>query len=160
MTVKKIKLLAFCLLLAITLINITPARAATAEPISAEKRVQINAAIEKASADGKITYEELKTIATEAKGRKLTLRDKIALRLFGKRLSKMVAQYGDGSKSKTTAIFLCLFLGDFGVHRFYLGYTWQGIVQAVTLGGLGIWATIDFFRIIFGNLQPKDGEYN
>ena len=59
-----------------------------------------------------------------------------------------------------TATFLCLFLGDFGVHRFYLGYTWQGVVQAVTLGGLGIWATIDFFRIIFGNLQPKDGDYD
>jgi TM2 domain-containing membrane protein YozV len=59
-----------------------------------------------------------------------------------------------------TARFLCIFLGDFGAHRFYLGYTWQGIVQLVTLGGLGIWATIDFSRIIFGNLQPKDGEYD
>ncbi len=156
---KKIKLLRLCLLFAIALINITPTNAATLQPISAEKRAQINAAIEKASADGKVTYEELKTIATEAKGKKLTLRDKLTLRVFGKRLSKMVAQYGDGSKSKMTAMFLCLFLGSFGVHRFYLGYTWQGIVQAVTLGGLGIWATIDLFRIIFGSLQPKDGEY-
>ena len=50
-------------------------------------------------------------------------------------------------------------VGGLGVHRFYLGYTWQGIVQLLTLGGCGIWALIDFIRIITGSLQPKDGEY-
>jgi TM2 domain-containing membrane protein YozV len=50
-------------------------------------------------------------------------------------------------------------VGIIGVHRFYLGYTWQGIVQILTLGGLGIWTLIDLIRIITGSLQPKDSEY-
>ncbi|WP_408648914.1 TM2 domain-containing protein [Tumidithrix elongata] len=40
-------------------------------------------------------------------------------------------------KSKVTAILLCFFLGGFGIHRFYLGYTVIGIVQLLTIGGLG-----------------------
>ncbi len=63
-------------------------------------------------------------------------------------------------KSQVTALLLCVFLGGLGIHRFYLGYTWQGIVQLLTLGGLGIWALIDLVRIITGDLQPKDGSYS
>ncbi len=62
-------------------------------------------------------------------------------------------------KSWIAALLLCIFLGELGVHRFYLGYTWQGIVQLLTLGGLGIWTLIDFIRIINRELQPKDGSY-
>ena len=51
-------------------------------------------------------------------------------------------------KSWIAALLLCIFLGELGVHRFYLGYTWQGIVQLFTAGGLGIWALIDLIRII------------
>lgn len=65
-----------------------------------------------------------------------------------------------GSKSQVTALLLCFFLGGIGIHRFYLGYTWQGIVQILTLGGLGIWALIDLVRIITGDLKPKDGDYD
>ena len=64
-----------------------------------------------------------------------------------------------GGKSQLTALLLALFLGGIGIHRFYLGYTWQGIVQILTLGGLGIWALIDLIRIITGDLKPKNGEY-
>jgi hypothetical protein len=64
-----------------------------------------------------------------------------------------------GDKSWIVAFLLCLFLGSIGIHRFYLGYTWQGIVQLLTAGGLGIWALIDFIRIITRNLQPKNGRY-
>ena len=31
-------------------------------------------------------------------------------------------------KSKTTAIILCLFLGAFGIHKFYLGQIGKGII--------------------------------
>ncbi len=62
-------------------------------------------------------------------------------------------------KSWLAAFLLCLFFGSIGIHRFYLGYTWQGIVQLLTLGGLGIWTLIDFIRIITKDLQPKDGSY-
>jgi len=62
-------------------------------------------------------------------------------------------------KSWLAAFLLCLFFGSIGIHRFYLGYTWQGIVQLLTLGGLGIWTLIDFIRIITRDLQPKNGSY-
>ena len=64
-----------------------------------------------------------------------------------------------GSRSQTVAAVLAFFLGGLGIHRFYLGYTWQGVVQLLTAGGLGIWALIDFVRILTGDLQPKDGSY-
>ncbi|MGB0428288.1 MAG: TM2 domain-containing protein [Polaribacter sp.] len=67
--------------------------------------------------------------------------------------------YGS-SKSHTTALLLCFFLGGIGIHRFYLGYTWQGVVQLLTFGGLGIWSLIDFIRIVLEDLQPKDGRYS
>lgn len=62
-------------------------------------------------------------------------------------------------KSHTTAILLALLLGGFGGHRFYLGYTGIGVIQLLTLGGLGIWALIDLVRIITKSLKPKDGDY-
>jgi hypothetical protein len=64
-----------------------------------------------------------------------------------------------GGKSQLVAAILAFLLGGIGIHRFYLGYTWQGIVQILTLGGLGIWALIDFIRILIGTLKPKGGEY-
>jgi len=65
-----------------------------------------------------------------------------------------------GGKSQVTALILCILVGGIGIHRFYLGYTWQGIVQLLTLGGCGIWSLIDLIRIITGDLQPKDGSYD
>ena len=62
-------------------------------------------------------------------------------------------------KSWIAALLLCIFLGALGIHRFYLGYTWQGIVQLLTGGGFGIWALIDLIRIITRDLQPKNGRY-
>lgn len=62
-------------------------------------------------------------------------------------------------KSQVTALILAILIGGIGIHRFYLGYTWQGIVQLLTLGGCGIWSLIDLIRIITGDLQPKNGNY-
>lgn len=66
----------------------------------------------------------------------------------------------NSGKSQVTALLLCIFIGGLGIHRFYLGYTWQGVVQLLTLGGLGIWSLIDLIRIITGDLQPKNGSYS
>ena len=69
------------------------------------------------------------------------------------------AAAGSG-KSQVIALILVIVVGGLGIHRFYLGYTWQGIVQLLTAGGCGIWAIIDLVRIITGDLQPKDGSYS
>ncbi|TAE74537.1 MAG: TM2 domain-containing protein [Bacteroidetes bacterium] len=58
------------------------------------------------------------------------------------------------------ALVLALLIGNLGIHRFYLGYTWQGVVQLLTLGGCGIWTIIDWVRIITGDLKPKSGDYD
>ena len=62
-------------------------------------------------------------------------------------------------KSQIIALVLAALVGGIGIHRFYLGYTWQGVVQLLTGGGCGIWALIDFIRIIIGDLGPKGGSY-
>ncbi|TAF71218.1 MAG: TM2 domain-containing protein [Flavobacterium sp.] len=63
-------------------------------------------------------------------------------------------------KSQVVALILAILVGVIGIHRFYLGYTWQGIVQLLTLGACGIWSLIDLIRIITGDLQPKNGSYS
>jgi TM2 domain-containing membrane protein YozV len=55
------------------------------------------------------------------------------------------------------AFLLCFFLGVFGAHRFYVGKIGTGLLQLVTLGGLGIWALIDFIIIIVGSFTDKEG---
>ena len=55
------------------------------------------------------------------------------------------------------AFLLCLFLGIVGAHRFYVGKIGTGILQLFTLGGLGIWALIDFIMIIVGAFTDKEG---
>ncbi|BAJ28670.1 MULTISPECIES: TM2 domain-containing protein [Kitasatospora] len=46
-------------------------------------------------------------------------------------------------KSKVTAGLLQIFLGGFGVGRFYTGHIGMAIGQLVTCGGFGIWSLID-----------------
>lgn len=60
-------------------------------------------------------------------------------------------------KSPMTALLLSLFLGCYGVDRFYLGDTGMGIGKLVTLGGCGIWAIIDWF-LIMGATREKNYE--
>lgn len=75
--------------------------------------------------------------------------------------NKKAASVSEGAgKSWLVAFILCFFLGGFGLHRFYLGYTGIGIIQLLTLGGFGLWWLIDFFRLLIGSLKPKNGDYN
>lgn len=56
------------------------------------------------------------------------------------------------------AFLLCFFLGCFGAHRFYVGKIGTSILQLLTLGGLGIWALIDWIMIIIGAFTDKQGQ--
>jgi TM2 domain-containing membrane protein YozV len=64
-------------------------------------------------------------------------------------------------KSKLTAGLLGIFLGSFGVGRFYLGYTTIGIAQVavtwLTLGIGGLWPLIDAILILAGKVPDAQG---
>lgn len=62
-------------------------------------------------------------------------------------------------KSQIVAIVLCLFLGAFGIHRFYLGYPGMGILMLLTGGLFGILWLIDLILLLTGGLKPKNGDY-
>ena len=68
-----------------------------------------------------------------------------------------VVSVAGSDKDLGTAAVLSMFLGVFGVDRFYLGYTGLGILKLCTLGGCGIWALIDKFLIIFKKLPDAQG---
>lgn len=94
-----------------------------------------------------------------AKKHKLTLGQKLSLLKQANKFKKE-SQAPTGGKSQIVALILVIFLGGLGIHRFYLGYTGIGIIQLLTAGGCGIWAFIDFIRIITGDLQPNGGTYS
>lgn len=111
--------------------------------------------------NGKVDHKKLRAYVASIKGGKLTVKEKVGLKLFGKKIATAHQNAGAAAgKSQLVALLLCILVGGLGVHRFYLGYTWQGIVQLLTGGGCGIWALIDLIRIITGSLTPKDGDYD
>lgn len=60
-------------------------------------------------------------------------------------------------KDWLTALLLNLFVGYFGVHRFYTGNIGAGIGQLLTAGGCGIWTLIDLILIITDGYRDGDG---
>jgi hypothetical protein len=62
-----------------------------------------------------------------------------------------------GAKSKLAAGLLGIFLGAFGVHRFYLGYIGIGVAQIIvtiiTCGIGSVWGLIEGILILTGNIN-------
>lgn len=70
---------------------------------------------------------------------------------------KSAAVVNGEAKSKLVAVLLAFFLGSIGVHDFYLGYNKYGIIKIILtvctgIGG-GIWALIDFVRLLTGGIS-------
>lgn len=79
------------------------------------------------------------------------------------------------AKSKLVAGLLAIFLGTFGVHNFYLGYTGKAVTQlvlsivgillcCVVVGvfivmGVGIWGLVEGIMILTGKIDT-DGKGN
>ena len=104
-----------------------------------------------------IEAEELIKLVSSKIGEKKTQR---LIKKANKKLEKKNMPPLSGGKSQIIALVLALLVGGLAIHRFYLGYVWQGIVQILTAGGCGIWWLIDVIRIVTGDLKPKDGSYD
>ena len=60
-------------------------------------------------------------------------------------------------KQKLVAGLLQIFVGSFGVGRFYTGHTGIAIAQLLTCGGCGIWSLIDGIMMLTGNVTDSEG---
>ena len=60
-------------------------------------------------------------------------------------------------KGFAPTLILCLLLGVFGIHRFYVRKIGTGILMLLTLGGFGIWQLIDTIRIAMGSFEDSKG---
>ena len=71
----------------------------------------------------------------------------------------IVTKQDEGSSDKNLGVILLLFhfLGGFGIHRFMAGKIGTGIAFLLTLGGVGIWALIDWISMASGNFKDKEG---
>lgn len=63
-------------------------------------------------------------------------------------------------KSKTTAILLCFFLGNLGIHKFYLRETVWGVVYLLTAGLCGIGSLVNFVQLLLMSQEQFDAKYN
>lgn len=60
-------------------------------------------------------------------------------------------------KSFIATWLFALFLGVFGVDRFYLGKIGTALAKLFTLGGLGVWALVDLILVLAGAQRDKLG---
>lgn len=60
-------------------------------------------------------------------------------------------------KSRLTALLLCVFLGNFGLHHFYVGKTATGVLYLFTIGLFGIGSIYDLIMIATGSFTDIEG---
>jgi hypothetical protein len=76
---------------------------------------------------------------------------------FDPRASSLAMRDAPSEKRALTTGLLCLLVGVFGAHRFYVGKYGTGFLMLVTIGGVGIWMLIDLILIITGQFRDKEG---
>lgn len=76
---------------------------------------------------------------------------------FDTRSSALAMRGMPSEKRALTTGLLCLLLGVFGAHRFYVGKYATGFLQLITLGGMGIWMLVDLIMLITGQFKDKAG---
>ena len=62
---------------------------------------------------------------------------------------------GISKKSKTTALLLCIFLGLFGIHRFYVGKVGTGLIYMFSWGLFGVGWIVDIVMIATGSFKDQ-----
>ena len=60
-------------------------------------------------------------------------------------------------KNRWLTLLLCLCFGMLGIHRFYVGKVWTGILFLLTLGFFGFGVAVDGFVILFGYFRDSEG---
>lgn len=60
------------------------------------------------------------------------------------------------NKSKFVTFILCWLLGVFGVHRFYTGKVWTGILYLLTGGLCGIGVVVDMVMILLNVVKDSN----
>lgn len=61
-------------------------------------------------------------------------------------------------KNWVVVLLLCIFLGELGIHRFYVGKIGTGIIYLFTGGLFGIGWVVDLILIIVGKFKDKEGK--
>jgi hypothetical protein len=104
--------------------------------------------------DKKLSMLELRSLALQK-----MISPQTSVTIAGSRKTYTAASIPDlySDKTMVSVLLINIFLGVFGIHRFYLGYTGIGVVQLLTLGGCGIWALIDLVLIVTRKLNDAKG---